>query len=74
MYNCQFAFRPNIGHVETSFGSGEFIDNSSLTDELALAFLRVNPSRISMFEIYPKNWMQMLSNDDKAENGQSTSK
>jgi hypothetical protein len=71
--SSQFAFRANVGLVESSFGSGEFLTNDTLTDESAIAFLKVNPNRISMFEIYPKDWMTMIS-DDKTQGGQGKSK
>lgn len=41
-------------------GSSKTINNNIITDELALEFLRIDPSRIRLFEIYPENWEELL--------------
>lgn len=70
--NSNFKLR-NVGIHQFAFGAGEFISNAHMTDELALAFLKLNPNNISLFEIFPENWKELLSND-KPQNEASKSK
>jgi len=67
----QFKMR-NTGVHQISFGSGSMISNSNMTDELAILFLKENPNRISLFEIFPENWKDFLS--DKPASGKGKSK
>ena len=38
------------------FGSSEFFNNDTLTNDIALQYLSINPNRIANFEEYPKDW------------------
>lgn len=58
--NSQFKLRDNVGLQQISFGSGLFISNSNVSDELAVQFLKENPNRISLFDVYPNDWKNML--------------
>ena len=64
---CNFRLRSVIGVIQLSFGSGQFISNYNLTDELAVEFLRVNPNRISMFSVYPENLEELLHTNNIVE-------
>lgn len=47
----------NVG----KFGSGQFYIRHTLTDALALEYLRKNPAGIREFEAYPTDWQERLS-------------
>ena len=47
----------NVGE----FGSGRFYIRHTLTDDLALEYLRKNPAGIREFEAYPADWKERLS-------------
>lgn len=47
----------NVGE----FGSGRFYIRHTLTDDLALEYLRKNPAGIREFETYPSDWKERLS-------------
>lgn len=55
-----FRLKGIVGIIQMSFGSGQFISNANITDDLAIEFLKVNPNRISMFEAYPENWKELV--------------
>lgn len=46
----------NVG----KFGSGQFYIRHTLTDVLALEYLRKNPAGIREFEAYPTDWQERL--------------
>lgn len=46
----------NVG----KFGSGQFYIRHTLTDALALEYLRKNPAGIREFEAYPTDWQERL--------------
>lgn len=46
----------NVG----KFGSGQFYIRHTLTDALALEYLRKNPAGIREFEAYPSDWQERL--------------
>jgi len=55
-------------------GGSRTISNQSMTDELAVEFLNINPDRIRLFSKYPENYSDMLlqkdgENDDNNSNG-----
>lgn len=68
--NSNFKLR-DVGIHQISFGAGEYISNLNMTDELAFSFLKENPNRISLFEIFPTNWKDLISNDNKETDGKS---
>jgi len=41
-------------------GTGKTINNNIITDELAIEFLRIDPTRIRVFEKYPEDWKQLV--------------
>lgn len=47
----------NVG----KFGSGQFYIHHTLTDALALEYLRKNPAGIREFEAYPSDWQERVS-------------
>lgn len=47
----------NVGE----FGSGQFYIRHTLTDALALEYLRKNPAGIREFEAFPADWKERLS-------------
>lgn len=51
-------------------GKGFTISNDTMTDELAIYFLKVNPDRIELFSKYPENWKELigLENEEVEEN------
>lgn len=55
-----FKLRPEIGSLQMNFGSSECFNNNTLTDDIALRYLRINPNRIANFEVYPENWQELL--------------
>lgn len=63
--NGKFKLRKNIGVVEISFGNGKFISHSNADDDTCIAFLKANPNRISMFEIYPDDWKELIQDNEK---------
>ncbi|MEW5675564.1 hypothetical protein ABGT15_04565 [Flavobacterium enshiense] len=57
-----FKLRSTIGVVQINFGDGEFISPAYSPDALCIEFLKANPNRISMFEKYPENWKDLITN------------
>lgn len=47
----------NVGE----FGSGRFYIRHTLTDDLAMEYLRKNPAGIREFEAYPTDWKERLN-------------
>lgn len=47
----------NVGE----FGSGRFYIRHTLTDDLAMEYLRKNPAGIREFEAYPADWKEQLN-------------
>lgn len=47
----------NVGE----FGSGRFYIRHTLTDDLAMEYLRKNPAGIREFEAYPADWQERLN-------------
>lgn len=47
----------NVGE----FGSGRFYIRHTLTDDLAMEYLRKNPTGIREFEAYPADWKERLN-------------
>jgi hypothetical protein len=64
--NSQFMMRANTGVHQIQFGSGFLISNANMTDALAIEFLKENPNRISLFEVYPENWRFLLNDELQA--------
>ncbi|RZJ67697.1 MAG: hypothetical protein EOO50_05285 [Flavobacterium sp.] len=65
----------DVGMFPFEFGSGEFISNLNMSDEIALRYLKENPKKISLFEKFPENWLDLISEDKpQAEVKKSNSK
>lgn len=59
-----FKLRDNIGVLQINFGDGNFISQTYAPDDLCIGFLKHNPARISLFEKYPENWMELIQNNE----------
>ena len=59
MQEKQFDLRAGVVLVDPHGDPAKTVTQRNLTDELALYHLRVNPSCIKWFCIYPKNWEQL---------------
>lgn len=60
-YNMsQFRFKGATVHYKIKKGDKFTISNSTMTDEKAIAFLKVNPDRIRLFSEYPENWEELV--------------
>ena len=51
-----FRLKSDIHSLPMDFGSSEFFNNDTLTNDIALQYLSINPNRIANFEEYPKDW------------------
>lgn len=51
--------KPNVQYKNKK-GATSTISNNVMTDELALEFLKTNPSRIILFSEYPKDWRKLI--------------
>ncbi len=56
------------------------ISNNSMSDELAIAFLKIRPERIDLFSKFPENWEELIgekkeskSDSPKEENVETSS-
>ncbi|WP_431137477.1 hypothetical protein [Psychroserpens mesophilus] len=56
----QFQLKLPMVIYKVKLGSGLTISNDIMTDELAIEFLKVKPSRIELFSVYPDNWKQLI--------------
>lgn len=63
--NSLFSLRSEITSLQMDFGSAEFFNNETLTDEIALRYLKINPKRIANFETYPQNWKTLLEQEPR---------
>ena len=57
---CKFRLRAGITSLAMDFGSGEFFNNDTLTNEIAVRYLKINPNRIANFDLYPENWEALI--------------
>ena len=67
-----FRLRGDIHSLAMDFGSNEFFNNDTLTNDVALRYLSINPNRIANFEKYPKGWEQLVQEYANAEQGGET--
>ena len=60
--NDKYAFklRDGIGSLAMDFGSSELFNNDTITDEIAVRYLKINKNRIANFEVYPENWEELI--------------
>lgn len=59
-----FVLRSEITTLQMDFGSSIYFNNDTLTDDLALQYLRINPKRIANFSHFPENWQTLLKEED----------
>ena len=57
---CSFRLRAGINALAMDFGSNEYFNNDTLTDEVALRYLAINRNRIANFEVFPEDWESLL--------------
>lgn len=57
---CVFKLREGIGSLAMDFGSSELFNNDTITDEIAVRYLKINKNRIANFEVYPENWEELI--------------
>ena len=67
-----FRLKSDIHSLPMDFGSSEFFNNDTLTNDVALRYLSINPNRIANFEKYPKDWEQLVQEYANAEQGGET--
>jgi hypothetical protein len=70
----QFQFKAPSVMYKVQKGSGKTISNDTMTDELAIEFLKVKPSRIDLFSKYPDNYKELIGEDIVEEIVKETSK
>ena len=58
---CKFRLRAGITSLAMDFGSSELFNNDTLTNEVAVRYLKINPNRIANFEVYPEDWEALIS-------------
>lgn len=54
----KFKLKEGIVALQLDFGSAVWFNNDTLTDELALEYLKINPNRIANFSVFPDDWSQ----------------
>ena len=57
---CAFKLRESIGSLAMDFGSSELFNNDTITNEIAVRYLKINKNRIANFEVYPENWEELI--------------
>ena len=57
---CKFRLRAGITSLAIDFGSSELFNNDTLTNDIALRYLKINPNRIANFDLYPENWEELI--------------
>lgn len=67
MANSKYRLKEDAGVMQMEFGSAEFISNDNITDEIAEQFLKINPNRIVVFEEFPEDWEDLISEDTQEE-------
>lgn len=58
---CKFRLRAGITSLAMDFGSSELFNNDTITNEVAVRYLKINPNRIANFEVYPEDWEALIS-------------
>lgn len=68
-YNMtQFELKNPKRYYKLEKGSSIVINQSIMTDEKAIQFLKINPERIQLFSKYPSNWKKLIENGLDSEN------
>jgi hypothetical protein len=63
----QFKFKRNAASYKNKKGDTTTISNSTMTDEKAIAFLKTNDKRISLFSEFPSNWKKLIKGEAETE-------
>lgn len=58
--SSKFKIKEGIKFLQMDFGSSVFFNNETITDELAIEYLKKNPNRIVNFSTYPENWKSLI--------------
>lgn len=58
-----FKLRNDLMVDGISTENGDFISVDYADEKVCIEFLKFNPNRISLFEIYPENWMELIKNN-----------
>lgn len=64
--------KPNVIY-KLQKGLSQTISNDKMNDELAIAFIKIRPSRIELFSKFPENWKELIQ-DETSEKKISTKK
>lgn len=56
----QFKFKRPLAMYKNKKGDTTTISNGNMTDEKAIEFLKTNPERITLFDVYPSNWAELI--------------
>lgn len=56
-----FQLKKPFASYRMAAGSRVFISNAAMTDQLALDYLAHDPARIILFNKYPENWKELVS-------------
>lgn len=59
-----FKLRTDLGVSRITFDNGLYLSQEECDDVIAIGFLSANPSRISMFEKYPENWKELITQSE----------
>lgn len=62
----QFTIKGNK-YYRLSKDSSKTINNNIITDDLAIEFLKIDPNRIKLFEVYPDNWKELVGVEEEKE-------
>jgi len=55
-----FRFKAHNAQYKIKKGDKFTISNATMSNEKALAFLAQNPERIRLFDVFPKNWEELI--------------
>jgi hypothetical protein len=58
-----FDFKDNVC-VQVKFGAADHYTNHNLTNDVAIALLKVNAKRIRLFKRFPANWEELISDPE----------
>jgi hypothetical protein len=59
-----FKLRSDLGVSRITFDNGLYISQNEAADEVCIGFLAANLNRISMFEKYPENWKELITQNE----------
>ena len=59
MEEKECSFKLNVSNIR-AFGSNASYNNDTLTDEVAIKYLKQNINRLSQFSEYPSNYLELI--------------